>query len=515
MNKSRKRITINFIANIVSYAVSLGISFVLTPFLISQIGKETYSFYPIANTFLNYLVIMTNSLCSVATRFIAINFSKKNEKEAKTYFNAAMLVESLIGMVTIIPSALLIVFVDRVLNVPVDSVNAVRMLFAFVFSSGSVNIVSNILGVATFATNRIDLRSYRELGAALLKAGLCVCAYSFFPASIVYIGIIALIVAVFNFLMQFIYTKKLLPGFLPNREKPAKRHFKELLAASLWTIVISFGDLFLSGMTVVLSNAFYGSEVSGTLSIAITIPGCLSGIVTLIVGVFYPMLTDSVAQENDEEIQKNISTTMKICGGFGLAVIAVFSAASKQFFQLWVPEENADQLFMLSCLFLAPYITTSSFWVFSNLFIAKNKVKTPALVTVGFGAMNILLFSLMGLLQAPCIAPIIVTVFLEIVLVGVFFPLYGSKITKLNLREVYFAFAKIVLAAFLVFAICFAFTHIISINGWLKFILYGIVFGFFALNFIFAFEDFALYKAALAYVASKLRLVFKNTKNRN
>ena len=99
MNKSKKRITINFIANIVSYAVSLGISFLLTPYLISQIGKAAYSFYPIANTFLNYIVILTNSMCSIATRFVAINLARNNKKEAKTYFNTALINESIFAII--------------------------------------------------------------------------------------------------------------------------------------------------------------------------------------------------------------------------------------------------------------------------------------------------------------------------------------------------------------------------------------------------------------------------------
>ena len=46
----KKQVAINMVANIVSYSANILISFVLTPFLINTLGKETYSFYPIANT---------------------------------------------------------------------------------------------------------------------------------------------------------------------------------------------------------------------------------------------------------------------------------------------------------------------------------------------------------------------------------------------------------------------------------------------------------------------------------
>ena len=46
-NINNRQISINMIANIVSYSSNLLISFVLTPFLINTLGKETYSFYPV------------------------------------------------------------------------------------------------------------------------------------------------------------------------------------------------------------------------------------------------------------------------------------------------------------------------------------------------------------------------------------------------------------------------------------------------------------------------------------
>ena len=38
-----------------SLFISIGVSFILTPFLIEHIGKEAYGFFPLANNFVTYI----------------------------------------------------------------------------------------------------------------------------------------------------------------------------------------------------------------------------------------------------------------------------------------------------------------------------------------------------------------------------------------------------------------------------------------------------------------------------
>ena len=83
---SNKQIGINMVAQIISFSSNLLISFVLTPFLINNLGKETYSFYPIVNTFIMYMSIVTGALNTMASRFVTISILKGETGEAEKYF---------------------------------------------------------------------------------------------------------------------------------------------------------------------------------------------------------------------------------------------------------------------------------------------------------------------------------------------------------------------------------------------------------------------------------------------
>ena len=173
-NTSKKQISINMLANIVSYSTNAGIAFLLTPFLIDKLGKETYSFYPIANTIVSYMSILTNALNAVASRFVTVEIVKENKSEADKYFSSTLAANLIMSCILALPMALIVIFLDKIMDVPINEVASIKMLFSLVFTAAIMNICASVFGIATFAKNRIDLRSLRELVTAIIKVILFV-----------------------------------------------------------------------------------------------------------------------------------------------------------------------------------------------------------------------------------------------------------------------------------------------------------------------------------------------------
>ena len=67
MSKSSgKQMSINIIASIVSFAVTIGINFFLTPYLVEELGSDAYGFIGLANNFVQYGTIITMALNSIS-----------------------------------------------------------------------------------------------------------------------------------------------------------------------------------------------------------------------------------------------------------------------------------------------------------------------------------------------------------------------------------------------------------------------------------------------------------------
>ena len=56
---SNKRLTINIVANCIAFAINFIISFFLTPYIVENVGKETYGFLALGNNFVNYVRLLT------------------------------------------------------------------------------------------------------------------------------------------------------------------------------------------------------------------------------------------------------------------------------------------------------------------------------------------------------------------------------------------------------------------------------------------------------------------------
>ena len=180
----KKQTVINLVAKILSYGTTMLISFFLTPYLIARIGKEAYSFYPIANNFVNYMSVITVALNSMASRFITISLTQGDIKKANIYFVSVLYGNIIMSAVLFIPLTAVVIFLEHILNIPYPLVASVKVLFALVFISMVVNLLTNVFGVAVFSQNRLELGSVCDIVVAIARVILYFVLFCFFKPNI-------------------------------------------------------------------------------------------------------------------------------------------------------------------------------------------------------------------------------------------------------------------------------------------------------------------------------------------
>lgn len=481
-NGGNKRLAINMIANIVSYSSTLLISFVLTPYLINTLGKEAYSFYPLANNFVSYMTILTNALNSMASRYITMALTKNEYNKASRYFSSILFSNIIMAGVLLMPMICIVVFIDKILDVPINLLSSVRVLFSFSFATMLVNIITSVFGVSTFSKNRIDLRSLRELVISVVRVLLFVLLFTLFNPTIAFVGIVAFIVALINFAFQSFYTKKLLPEVHIDIKQYDFNYVKEVLFSGIWNSINSLGNMLLVSTSLILVNKFYGANAGGEYSIVQTVPNFINGIISMLTGVFYPLIMIKYAQNDISGMIAEIKKSQQIVGLFATSVIGVFIGFSYDFFKLWTPGQDYNQLVLLSTITIMPHCVIGCIWSLSNVNIAINKIKIPALYMLGSGFANIIVSVILyiafkpGLFAIPLISSLI-----QIMWVGVFMPLYATK----QLGVVWYTFYPTILrgagacvCAVLISSIA---RKILFLNSWIRLMAMGSVVGVFVL----------------------------------
>ena len=113
MNK--KRLVINLTAQLIFIFVSLGINFILIPYIVSHVGKAAYSYVKISSDFVSYAQIFVSALNTMASRFITINIHQDNYKDANKYFSSVFFANIIVSAALILPSVALILFLDNII----------------------------------------------------------------------------------------------------------------------------------------------------------------------------------------------------------------------------------------------------------------------------------------------------------------------------------------------------------------------------------------------------------------
>lgn len=473
-----KRTIINLIANTVSYTTTLIISFILTPYLINTLGKEAYSFYPLANNFISYMSILMNALNTMASRFITVNLVKNEYDKANKYFSSVLFSNIIMSGILLIPMFLIVLFIDKILTVPFQLLAAVRSLFTFSFASMIVNIITSVFGVATFAKNRIDLRSFRELATSILRLALFYILFSYFTPSIVYVGIVAFIIASVNFIIQCWYTKILLPEITIGIRNFNWFYIKEVLAAGTWSSINSLGNILLTSSSLIMVNIFYGAEAGGEYSIIQTVPNFINGLISMLTGVFFPLITIAYAKNDKKKLVYEVNKSQTIVGFFSTSVIGVFVGVSTIFFRLWVPGENAERLFILSSLTILPHCVIGCVWAITNLNVAMNKIKIPALYLLCSGVINIMsVLILHRFFNLDMIVIPICSSIIQIIWVGIFLPLYASYQLSVPFITFLSPVFRGIVCTFIAYFLSSFVTMLANMYNWINFFGYSIMIG--------------------------------------
>ncbi|MEG1310239.1 MAG: hypothetical protein RSD06_05130, partial [Bacilli bacterium] len=138
----KKQFVINFATQILFCIINLSISFFLVPHIVSSIDGSAYGFINLSNDFVNYASLITVALNSIAGRYITLAIHKKKVKEANTYYNSVIIANIIMALVITVPLLVFTMYIDKFLNIPIDIVNDVKLLFIIVFTNFILSLIT-------------------------------------------------------------------------------------------------------------------------------------------------------------------------------------------------------------------------------------------------------------------------------------------------------------------------------------------------------------------------------------
>lgn len=470
-----KRFFINLFGNIFSFIIAFLVSIWLTPFIINKLGSEAYGFIPLSQSLVDYMALISLALNGMLQRFFTISVKSSDMKNAKSYFNTSLFANIFIAPILVILVIISTFYIDKILNVPAEILIDVQITFLIFGMSFIINMIFNSFGMAFFCENRLELNSIGNVITVAVRAIILVIVLNLFTPHIWIVGIGAIIPSIILVFYNYYYFKKLLPEINISYKFFDFSKLKELLSAGIWNSINYIGAILYLRIDMLVANLLLGSKIAGEFSAVLVWSNLLRGISTTITSVFSPTMMKLYAEDKIDEFIRYSNFSVRI-SGFILAIpIGIIFSFSESILNIWLGNDFIKYSLLLKLMVVHLPINLSVQSLFA-VFMTKNKMRTPAIVTIIMGLINMVIAVIFVKYLNWGIYGI--TVAGGIMLMAknlIFTPIYCAKITDQKWNVYFKGVISPLLGLLFITIICNVVNYYIEISDWYSLIIAGLI----------------------------------------
>lgn len=469
----KKQFYINFFAQLLFTSVNLAVNFFLVPKIINSINATAYGFISLSTDFVNYIGLITVALNALSSRFIIINYHKKNYEKANEYFNSTLFANMFIGGLIGIGSIFFIIFIDKTLNIPINMVTDVRILFAMVILNFLVGMSLSVFQVSTNISNKLYLNNIVNIFTQIIRCIILFSFYSFLPMNAWYMGFSQLVCAIIYNTSSIIYCKKLTPEIHVNIKYMNIKTCIDLTKSGIWSLISTVSSMLTNGLDLLITNLLIGAQAMGTLSIPRSIYSVICTLFGSLGWTFSPKIIYNVANDDIEDIKHQLVFSYKFLALFANTLLVTFIMFGVDFFKLWIPTQDAKILAIIANVSLVDLIFSLPMQSFNNIYNAFNKIKIPALVSIMYSVL-ILIIEFIGLSFTNTDLTKLIFIsstssFILILKYLTFIPMYSAHLLSVKKTYFYPLIFKNLFSFIISVIIGIFFSKAVNINGWLSF----------------------------------------------
>lgn len=466
---------INMASSIFTFIINISISFMLTPFVVQKLGKESYGFIGLANNFVGYASIITVVLNSVAGRFITINIHQNKKDEAQEYFNSVFIANAIISLVLSIIGLITIINLERLINISDNLVIDVKITFGLVFANFIINIIGSIFNVATFVRNRLDISSIINIFSYILRVIMLLGLFCLLEPRLFYISISAMVMTLFSVICNVKASRRLIPDIKIKISCFKIKAIKEMISMGIWNSINNLSQMLLTGLDLLIANIFINPDSMGLLSLAKTIPNVIVSFLCVMGGVYAPKFTILYAQNKIESLVDEINLSIKVLGLISSVPLAGFIIFGSDFYTLWIPNMESSEIAkvqILSILTLGPTFVSAFVFSLYNINTITNNLKIPVMVTLGVSIIStitviiMLKFTNIGVYAIAGVS----SAFL-LLRVVFFVPSYAAYTLKIKLTTFYTPIVKGIFSFLVISVVFFIISKFVNIVSWYDLII--------------------------------------------
>lgn len=497
-----KKISLSMIFSILSVMLSCLIAFLLTKFLVNEFGSEANGYYSLAKTITSYLSVLSVAINSFASRYIAIEFNKKNYDGSSSYFSTVVFANLFLSIIFCLFFIFFISFITFFLNIEARYLLDVRILFGLVGINFILALFSSIFQIAFFVADKITVNAIVKLIGYSVEGIVLIILFTLRKKYLFYVGIALVASNALVMIISLFFTKKQSNGLEINIKKFDKKKVKVLVGNGIWNSLNSAGGILQNGLDLWISNIMLAPIQMGQVSVSKTFSSILSILSSTLCQPFQPSIVKDYSDNNINSVVSKVKVNIKFNGLIFSIILAIFIALGIPFFMLYCPAEDYTIIAKITCIVMLGdyFVAISSPMYFIYTLTIKNLV--PCLVTIGCGIINVIsMIILLKFTNLGVFAIVITTCCIGFFGNLIFTPIYSSRCLKLSIATFYPTILRVFLTTIIECIALYFLAYLFNIKSWVA--LIGVALLFSLIGFVIYFLVGILDKKTICKIRTK------------
>lgn len=421
------------------------------PFLIHELGDHWYGIWTVVGSLAAAYHLFDMGMASAVTRYVSRAFGLKDDHQANSIINTALMIYVAIAAVIIIVSVGAS-YASRLFIDAAPDKDLVQLLVLIIGVSIALEFPFNALAGVANAKLRFHQVALTRIAMTLLGAGL---TWWFISRGhgVLAVAVITFVTARISNVLYLLICKSAFPALKFSRQLASWGSSKELFQYSAWSFVIAIAYQLRNNVDNFVVAGFLSAASVTHYAIGLRLVDYVAQFLSQATNMFVPIFTGYHAQGNNEELHSKlllvtrINLVLALIAGGGLVIFG------QAFISRWMGPDYNDAYWVMVILLVGRMVGFANHPLNSAMYAA-NKHSIVAkidMVEVGFNlVLSLILVQYLGLIGVAF------GTMIPLLLLRLFvLPLFACRAIELPVKDYYLSMARPILAICLPLAIIF------------------------------------------------------------
>jgi O-antigen/teichoic acid export membrane protein len=434
-DKMTRHVLLSSVSNYIGRFVNIAIWFVLTPFILNELGAETYGLWALVGSVVAYAYLLDFGIANAVTKYVAEYRARGDVEKAHSIIATALCINLGLGFLVILMSAVLAPWFTELFNVAPADQKTAAWLFFLAGAGVGLTIPGAMVTAVLRGLQRFDLMNIVGVMATIVSAAATFLVLRL-GGGVLGLALVGISVSIVVQLLSIFCVYRIAPELRFGTIVPSRSHLKILVSYSSSLFLMNLGGYLESRSDEIVIGAYMPVSEVTPYNLARRLSTLPQTFTEQFLSLILPMASEIHAREDSTQMRSLylVSTRITLLTSIPIGMILIVLGSS--ILTVWVGAEYAAYSYLVVILVTATLIDTSQ-WPAGFILQGMARHSPLAIMTIASGVSNlilsILLVNRLGLLGVA-LGTLVPT---TIICIGFVTP-YAMRVIGVPVRDLYF-----------------------------------------------------------------------------